>query len=220
MGVWYLLTLFSYRLVLPEVKKIRGVLILGILLTLFTCLGSFDGDFAIKKTLGFFVYFIAGNKVAEMPRCKIPRWLARTGLTIILLLLISISFKMDWYSTALTVLSRGANIENFTHWYIAPIAYTVALIGTAIVMLLVMNSLPNRCTWLEKQGTDTMPMYLSHLILFMVAGYLVNKNNWMITVGVSITSIILSLWLFSREWYRNIFHRVLNCIENWIIKED
>lgn len=221
MGAWYLLTLFSFRIVLPETSRIRGVLILGVSLTVFACIMKDVGnEFALQKSLGFFVYFMAGYKIAELPRRKIRKVVARIALAILLLILIIISWKTDWYSLTLSVLSRGASVDVFTNWYFGPLVYFTTFVLTSAVMLLVMNAIPERCAWLEKQGTDTMPMYLSHLILFMAVGYLLNKNNWIITVGVSVAFIIVSLFLFSTNWYRKLFNGVLGGIKKLTFRED
>lgn len=221
MGAWYLLTLFSLRIVLPETRKIRGVLILGVLLTTFACLMKGIGsEFALQKSLGFFVYFMAGYEMAKLPRKIIKKAVARSMLAILLLILIFISWRIDWYSFALSVLSRGASVDEFTHWYMAPVTFFISFIITSVVMILVLNAIPERCGWLEKQGTDTMPMYLSHLILFMAVGYLLNKDNWIITVGVSGAFIIISLFLFSTNWYRKLFNRVMGGIKELIFRED
>ena len=220
MGAWYLLTLFSYRLVLPEVKRIRGILIVGALISIFACLGSFDGDFAIKKTLGFFVYFVAGYKFSDLPRKLIPSWLARGGVAITAVLFFAISYKTDWYADVLSVLSRGADIDSFSHWYLAPLYYAGALISAIAVIFLVLHAVPEKCAWLEKQGTDTMPMYLSHLILFMAVGYLVNKNNWILTVVVSVLGILASLAIFSSGWYRKVFNRLIGGVKKALLRED
>lgn len=177
-------------------------------------------EFALQKSLGFFVYFMAGYKIAELPRRKIRKVVARIALAILLLILIIISWKTDWYSLTLSVLSRGASVDVFTNWYFGPLVYFTTFVLTSVVMLLVMNAIPERCAWLEKQGTDTMPMYLSHLILFMAVGYLLNKNNWIITVGVSAAFIIVSLFLFSTNWYRKLFNGVMGGIKKLTFRED
>ena len=213
--------MFSFRIVLPETSRIRGVLILGVSLTVFACIMKDVGhEFALQKSLGFFVYFMAGYKIAELPRRKIRKVVARIALAILLLILIIISWKTDWYSLTLSVLSRGASVDVFTNWYLGPLVYFTTFVLTSVVMLLVLNAIPERCAWLERQGTDTMPMYLSHLILFMAVGYLLNKNNWIITVGVSVAFIIVSLFLFSTNWYRKLFNGVLGGIKKLTFRED
>lgn len=220
MGAWYLLTLFSFRIVLPETKKIRGILAFGVLLTVFTCLTKgISSEFALKKSLGFFVYFMAGYGMADLPKKLFNKSLARIALVIILFIIVIISWKTDWYSLALSVLSRGANVDSFAKWYQAPIAYFITFILTSLVMMLVMNAIPEKSTWLEKQGTDTMPMYLSHLILFMAVGYLLNKNNWVFTVVVSLAFILISVFLFSTNWYRRLFNETMGGIKSLLFRE-
>lgn len=214
-----MLTLFSFRIVLPEVKRIRGVIVLGILLSVFACLmRGIGSEFALKKSFGFFVYFIAGYRMAELPKGKIGKAAARIALMLILFILIAISWKSDWYSMALSVLSRGANVDSFSHWYIAPATYLLVFISTSIVMILVMNAIPEQFRWLEKHGMDTMPMYLSHLILFMVVGYLVVKNNWIKTVSVSVLCIAISLVLFTADWYKRLFNGAIVGIKGLVFK--
>lgn len=220
LGAWYLLTLFIYRLILPEVRKVRGVLVMGVLITIITCLMTGLGnEFALKKTLGFFVYFIAGYFIG-IPNKKMPLAISRIILVLLIVVIIFISWNTDWYDIALLVLTRNANANDFSSWYIAVVAYSIAFIGTTAVCYLVISAIPEKCVWLEKQGQDTMPMYLSHLILFMAIGYLVNKNNWVVTVCISILGICISIIVFSQKWYRSIFKRVIDRINKVFFKVD
>lgn len=220
MGAWYLLTIFSYRIILPEIRNVRGIIVIGVFLTVFTCLmKGIGGEFALKKTFGFFVFFIAGYKMDTIPKDKINKSIARILLLVIIVLFIVISYKVQWYSIALSVLSRGANSDSFSSWYIAPIVYLGVFLSASIVMFLVINAIPEQCRWLEKHGKDTLPMYLSHLILFMAGSYFINKNNWGMTVAASIIFIILSLVLFSSDLYRKIFNTVMGKIKNLIFYE-
>ncbi len=219
MGVWYLLTLFNYRLVLPEISRVRGILLIGVFLTVFTSLCSFGGEFAIKKALGFFVYFMAGFKMDKLPWNTVPKVVARVCLLGICSVFLFLSWKTNWYRTMLAVLTRSATVETFVQWYIAPMVYFGVFLITLVVMLLVINALPEKVAWLEKQGADTMPMYLSHLVLFMAVGYLVSKDNWVLTVGMSVSFTLISLWVFSREWYRKVFNQVLKSVDNLFFRQ-
>ena len=217
MGAWYLLALFSYRLVLPELSKIKGIMFVAVLLTVFTCvLTGIGSEFALKKFFGFLVYFMSGYFAPSLER-KMPKKVARIALVVICVIVV-LSTRVIDYSIALSVLSRSATIEAFSSWYYAPIIYFGVFVATSLVCILVMNAIPDKCGWLEKQGTDTMPMYISHLILFMAIGYLVDKGNRWIAIGISIGAMIISLWLFSRVWYRTIFNKVLY-FSRRIIKE-
>lgn len=220
MGVWYLLTLFSYRLILPEIRKVRGILVLAFSLTTFTCLFTEIGnEFALKKTLGFFIYFIAGYMFKEIPKNRLNKIASRLILTVILLMFILISWMTDWYAVALAVLTRGIDANGFDQWYIAPMIYLITFIVTSIICLLVMNALPDKNAFLEKQGKDTMPMYLSHLLLFFAVSFLVPKNNWIIIIIISIISIVFSLIAFYSNGYRNFFNKILYRIKKIVLIE-
>lgn len=220
LGAWYLLTLFSYRLVLPEIKRIRGILVFGVLFSVFACLmNGFGNAFAIQKTMGFFVFFMLGYKMAELPNKKINKVVARCLLFVVFAVILFVTWKTEWYSVALSVLSRNADTNSFSHWYYAPIAYLIVFLISSLMMILIINSLPNQCKWLEKQGTDTMPMYLSHLIVFMAVGYMLNKSNWIVTVGLCFAFMVISLVVFSSKWYRNLFNNCFDGIKKAIMQE-
>ena len=151
---------------------------------------------------------------------KIGKGAARILLAIILIAMIGISWKTDWYSLALSALSRGADITSFSRWYIGPAVYLSALAASVAVIFLVMNAIPDECRWMEKQGSDTMPLYLSHLILFMAVGFLIKKNNWAVTVTVSAAFAIFSVVLFSMEWYRSVFNKTIGKMKKIIMREE
>lgn len=220
MGAWYLLTLFSYRMILPEVRRIRGILPLGIIFTIFSCFTGAGNEFALRKSLGFFIYFMAGYSIGELPRKKINKNVARTLLIGILIILMVVSWRTGWYSTAFSVLCRDVDTDTFSRWYMAPISYLLAFVTTSIVMILIMNAIPDRSNWFEKQGIDTLPIYLSHLILFMAIRTVLNNFTWTITVGISLLGIVLSITLFSATWYRNVVNIVIERIIKFIFREE
>ena len=221
MGAWYLLTLFCYRICLPEISKIRGVIIVGAVLSIFTCVFTGIGkEFALQKSLGFFVFFMAGYLISEIPRKIISRKFALLSLVVIWFSLIYISSKIDCYSIALSVLTRKATIDDFSCWYFAPIAYAAAFGLSVLTCMLILCAIPEKNKYLEKQGANTMPMYLSHLILFMGVAYLIPKNNWAVTVIISTACIIVSVILFSSKLYRKAFGSVLGIIKVGVIKNE
>ena len=218
-GAWYLLTLFSYRLILPEVCKLKGIGIIAIILTIITCFFTgMGGEFAIKKTLGFFIYFIAGYFSQEIPKNRIKKLICVIALLLIVAGFIIISWRTDCYDTIIAVLTHSANSIYFLHWYIAPLLYLAAFVISSFVCILIMNVLPSKCSVLENQGQDTMPMYISHLFVFLAVSYLVPKDNWILIVIISFVCIFVSLVLFSRNWYRKLFNNILNWISKILIK--
>lgn len=224
MGIWYLLSLFSLRMILPEISKVKHIMLLSVGLTMFMCL--FDGmnnAFAIQKTLGFLVFFLAGYFVSKdrfLIICNIvPKKIAVLGLGIELVIVI-FGAKFTDYNLWLSVLSRTATAQSFSEWYFAPISYAFVFVISCVTCFLVLNSIPEKNSFLENQGKDTMPMYISHLIVFMVIGFCVNKGNWMIAASISFIAMIMCLLLFSTALYRNLFNSVLKFINSFIFKKE
>ncbi len=218
LGAWYLLSLFGYRLVLPEVRQIKGIVPIGIFLTIFTCvITGVASEFALRKSFGFFVYFMVGYFISEKEfscvQNKLPKKLARVALVIEAMIIVLITWRFDCYTTALAILSRKSDITNFSEWYFAPILYFVAFILTSVTCFLVLNALSGNNTFFEKQGEDTLPMYLSHLVLFMAVGYLVDKSNIVFAIAISLICMVVSIWVFSRPWYRKAFNAFFNLIK-------
>ncbi len=222
MGGWYLLSLLGFRLLLPELSKVRGILLLSILVSVFSSVLSIGKEFALQKSLGFFVYFILGYTLSESGRVntivgRIPRWLARTLLILELAGFIIIVKLFDCYYSIFSLLTRASSITE--SWHVA-LYYFIAFVLTSATIALVMNSVPERNKYLEKQGEDTMPMYLSHLVLFMAAGYLVNKEHQLLAIAFSCLLCIASLLLFASKWYRNLFNSVLKAIKTSVFRSD
>lgn len=211
------------RLILPEVRQIKYALVWGVLLNIFACfIGGAGNIFAIQKTLGFFIYFMAGYFISSDMLHKLSSVLSKK-IAIICLLLEGVAIvyvaKFIDYKLWLSVLSRSATIYDFDKWYFCALAYFVVLIITIITCGLVINVVPTRCSFLEKQGEDTMPMYMSHLVVFLILGYVVNKSNWIIATSISLGAIIFCVLVFSTSLYRKCFDTTFKYINSLIFRK-
>ena len=151
-------------------------------------------------------------------RKKINRAVAFGVLLLIILGIMSVTSKLE-YSLCLSVLSRGANVTSFNNWYTAVVAHFVVFIFTLITGALVMVVLPERGKLFEHFGKDTMPMYLSHLIVFMACGFVVDKGNWVMAIAISTLAMVGCLVVFSTDLYEKAFNYVLSISKNVILKK-
>lgn len=209
MGAWYLLALFIWRMLLPEMLKIKYVMVYAVIISIITCCFTEIGTtMALKKVLGFMVFFLMGYYANQfgIGRLKVmPVWTARILLLIELAVFVVTTYIFHWYEVVLSIFTRVAMATDFSRWYIAVLIYAGTFVLTSITGVLVLNALPDKNKFYEYQGSDTMPMYISHLVLFMAAGYLVNKSNWQAAIFVSIICIIFSIAIFSSRFYRKLF---------------
>lgn len=79
-SLWYLLALFIWRLLLPDLKKIKGILPVSALLYVFGmfCTGI-NNNFAMQRTIGFLIFFLLGYFASRdnVERIKkIPVWIS------------------------------------------------------------------------------------------------------------------------------------------------
>lgn len=208
---------------MPNLSKVRGILWISILVNTFICLSDNIGNvIALNKSLGFFVFFLLGYYVRfehiVALRKKINRAVAFGVLLLIMLGIMSVTSKLE-YSLCLSVLSRGANVTSFNNWYTAVAAHFVVFIFTLITGVLVMAVLPERSKLFERFGKDTMPMYLSHLIVFMACGFIVDKGNWVMAIAISFLAMVGCLVVFSTDLYEKAFNYVLSISKRVALKK-
>lgn len=220
MGAWYLLALFGFRLLLPELTKVRGVVLLSIVLSVLCPFLIIGKEFALQKSLGFFAYFIIGYTLCNNGGVKsfallIPKWIARILLLLELAAFIVCVHLYDCYQIIFSVFTRSLEASDSKYFIFF---YITAFAITTLTGLLVMNAISGKNRFLEKQGMDTMPMYLSHLLLFMAAGYLVNKKNVTLAISISCCLCLCSLIIFATKWYRKVFNSSLQFIKKCIFR--
>lgn len=223
MGAWYLVSLFTFRMLMPNLIKVKGILMISILVNVLICLSTNIGkEFGLNKSLGFFVFFLLGYlSTAEgivSIKKRIARKVAIITLLVLLIVTVIVSKKLD-YSLCLSILTRSANISNFNSRIVAIVSYFITFILTLIVSILVIIVIPEKSRLLEHFGRDTMPMYLSHLIVFMACGFLIDKGNWSIAVIVLTIMMFGSLALFSSNFYEKNFNKILGTITKFMIKQ-
>lgn len=208
---------------MPNLSKVRGILWISILVNIFICLSDNIGNvIALNQTLGFFVFFLFGyyvhfDHIVALKK-RINRGLAFVALLLIMLGTMSATSKFE-YGLCLSVLSRGANVTSFDNWYTAVAVYFVVFILTVITGMLVMVVLPEKSRLFEHFGKDTMPMYLSHSIVFLACAFIVDKGNWVMAIAVSALSMVGCLVVFSTNLYEKAFNYVLSISKNVILKK-
>ncbi len=223
MGGWYLLSLFCFRASLPYLLKVKHLLVISLLLSVFACvLSGLGKEFALRKSFGFFVYFLAGYYMSSKGISLLANRLSK-GIAVFLLIMESAFIVValhyfDIYQITLSLFTRALDITHFSHWYYAPILYLIALVVTSVTAFLVINAIPHSNSILEHLGKDTLPMYLSHLVLFMAMAALCGKSNRLLAILCAGLGIVLSLVVFSCQWYRKLFHGAVNFITALIMQ--
>ena len=210
---WYLLSLFIWRLLLPDLVRIKGILWIAFVLNLGTCLfADLGSSFDLRRTLGFLFYFLLGyyasDEVINRIQKHISCWLARFGLGIELVVFILVLHYYPIYPRALYVFVRKVSVDEFSHWYYAISYYAIAFFVTIVTGLLFVCAIKSKNNHIEKIGADTMPLYLSHAIIYHIVGDCLRRVDILPGIAEMILICVIGLlciFLFSTKYYRNLF---------------
>ena len=206
-GLWYLLALFIWRITLKDIVKIKGVFWISIALNVCTCFFSGIGkEMSMQRVLGFGVFFLTGYylKIKGWPIKRLPTLMA---LFIFVAEIIGFSFiPKEIYQNILDILTHRILMADYAHWYIAPLIYIAAIIIAVINSWLFISIIPKHNNILIHIGTDTLPIYISHLATYIVVTRLPGPE--IIHVTAAIIAIPISLFMFTAKWYTHIF----NCV--------
>lgn len=224
---WYLLALFIWRLLLPDLVRIKGVLWIALMLNIGTCIFTgFGYSFDLRRILGFLFYFLLGYYTSEERlnriRQLLSRKLALLGLGIELIAFILLTNYYPIYPRVLSVFARKVDINGFSHWYYAIGYYAIAFGVTMITGFIFLCAITNKNSYVEKIGEDTMPLYLSHAIVYHMAGYVVDRN---ILPGVAeivlvCMTALICVFLFSSTYYRKLFWNSIHGLVRVVRKQE
>ena len=207
-GLWYLLALFIWRMLAKDLAHIRFIIPAAIILNVFTyCFSGLGKELAIQRVVGFLVYFIIGLLI-RLKEKRIPSISKNLALILLVLEVVGIFSLIsqfgDKYQLILNILCHRVGVSSFSKWYTAPVIYAAALILACLNSVLFVNVTPDRSGILERVGCDTLSVYISHLVLYIVITRLTIPDIF--TCIISLTAIIVSLILFTCTRYRYLFN--------------
>lgn len=213
-AIWYIVSLFFWRVFLKDLVKIRFVLLLSFLISpLIMFLNDAEMVLAINKTVGFLFFFLLGYYTTQEHITKIRKIPPYLGFLLLLALL-----GGTWLLMGKGILPYGvkgvlmhtSNMAVFPHAWQGFAAYYGTLLLSCLCGILVIAAAPGKKTFLATVGSDTLPLYLSHTYFLILCGILFNNVDfshavqYVIVLSLSIILIIL----FSTNIYRRGFHAV------------
>ncbi len=165
--LWFLVSLFSWRLLLPLVARLpwAGALLLVIALTA----GIFDQieyDFSLSRILVFFPFFYAGFWWGRRREGRISQWAALPAVRLGARVLTPISVAAAWF-LAPTFDTRWLYGSNPYRWLEVSlwegVAVRLAVLASAAVMVTVFLAwVPRHRTSFTVMGGRTMTIFLIH----------------------------------------------------------
>lgn len=220
-AIWFLITIFYYKIIYNGVYKIKGLFILSII---FAIVGGFDESLGVvaslSRTVCFFPFFIAGNKFKEKYLLEVNKYKTVSMLLILIMLVLISYILMIIFNIPITCFTFASSykIQNLMSLYIGAIIRIVIMSISFGCGYLILNVVPNKKTWLTSIGENTITVYLLHIFIYNT---LLKSNNFLRepTIINLLICLILStfiVFIFSRKVFKKSYNTLINHISKLI----
>lgn len=218
-ALWYLLALFTWRMLAPDLIRVRWIMpVSAALFVVGQAFEGIDNAFAMQRTIGFFAFFLMGYKadgelleyIGRLQRGACAALLACVFFGLFALF----SFTGVSYGGLFAVLSHAAHLSAFSNMFVGIVSYCFAFVAAVVLSSCVMRLVPSSELFLlTRMGSNTMPVYLTHgLVVYIVIDY------WVISVGAPaamdciflLSAATLTYLLLSSRKYTSLFNRALS----------
>ena len=221
--LWYLLSLFSWKLMLPVVRTFRFPLTLSLVCALLVGLTTADCFLSISRTVAFFPFFLGGyylnanqlEKLRRVPKIVSVLCLAFCLGLAVLLVKNDVSLQIYHMNAPYSALSLRLRTGLLLRALVLAMGFIVSLSLFALVSA--------KKTLLSGLGARTITVYLSHGILIKLIPLLgirisLERQSFaLLGAGVFTASICL---LFGNRYAAKGFHAVMDWIGRLILKQD
>ena len=229
-GTWYLISLYIWRTLMPELVKVKKLMVFAVLAFFVTpFFWGMDNTLGLQRTIGFFCFFLAGYYCSEKDVLKIIK-IPKTVCIVIFVIEITVLYVcfdvvgishlpvFSIFVHGLTISEDLWKIPFVVGGYV--VAFALAIFNSLLFLNLFYRENEAKSTRaLAKIGEDTMPLYLTHLALIKIfAAFmrpLPDVAYWILSIPVGATFVIG----LSSEKYRKVFDQVMKRIKSIILTE-
>ena len=238
-ALWYLLALFFYRFLLRDLIKIRWNLVLAALLSVFSfLLIGLSHDFAMNRAIPYLFYFLLGYHIKASQIVSLRAKLLRKKMGVAAALLLMglccavfaaiyhlLSVELLPFSDFLGLIGHSKSCVDVGIGRSGGFLFTIALsIATFITSAALLLLTPQKYCFLSNIGSDTLPLYLSHMLIQLLY-YQVQRRyfffeSWTVNYLLSFLPVALCVAAFSSKGYRKLFHKCLGWFQKIIRKAE
>lgn len=222
-GMWFLLAVFIWRILLKDLIKIRFILPLSFVIGI---LSGFSEEFAsyltLSRALTYLPFFLLGfyAKKEHIQKMKdFPKWMAYMMLFLFGVIAYLISeFKLF---NAETLYFRKAYSFAKQEVSVSVMGRIFIYFASIIILICLFNIFENRYTWYTKIGKNSLTVYIIHL-------FVVNnlkridisfaKSNWYALYAIVISFIIA--FILSRDVIKYLYEWCMNVVYHSIFKKN
>ena len=224
-GLWYLLSLFFWRTILPVANKVKYAFWISVLLALFV--GTLDvnlGVLSISRTICFFPVFLLGFYFRDIKeKVSINKYLA--GGALIILLTAStfvlkpftaniLGLKLSYYDMHL------GNLEGIV------LRLMVMFVGMVSVVLL-FNVMTSKETFLTRIGRNSLPVYVLQFYFIFSLPAIINYlgmnfifHSYLLTTLYVILATVLVTFILSQDKVNEYVNNLIRTVTRILMKDE
>ncbi|WP_414688581.1 acyltransferase family protein [Mucilaginibacter sp.] len=208
--LWYLLSLFSWRVVIPIIKNMKFSLIffffLSLIFGIFLILGQL---LSLSRTVTLFPFFILGYKCSRsnINVLRNHKLLIIPGL---IMLFISIILTYEFRPENLTMLFWNTPYK-YTGFFTkgALIARAILFITAILISIVFILITPSRRTLITNAGSRSLQIYILHAFFLeiFVRYFPVWNESIMTNFSIVLTSFLI-IFILSRPFVKTIYDKI------------
>ena len=194
--LWFMLSLFCWRLLIDKIIKIKGILaisyILAVLAGYITVIGAFG---AIGRTITYLPFFILGytfNKEKFMKFADNKMVKLSSGILLAIILVV-LYFNCDYIDFDVLIMKYSYEKSNLLHW--GWLHRSLIYVFSTFLIYLIAVVIPRNKHWFTYLGQRTMSIYLLHGIIYKFLQYQTNLYDTINTVIEMFLILLLAIAL-------------------------
>jgi fucose 4-O-acetylase-like acetyltransferase len=193
--LWFMLSLFCWRLIIDKIIKIKGIVpisyILAILVGYVAVIGAVG---ALGRTITYLPFFILGYTFNKEKFVKFANGKAVkiSSFIILAFLLIFLYFGCDYVNFNVLIMKYSYEKSNLLQW--GWVYRTLIYIVSTFLIYLIAVIIPRDKHWYTYLGQRTMSIYFLHGIIYKVIQYQTNLYD---TVNTNIEMFLILLLAIS-----------------------
>ena len=225
-SLWFLLSLFFWRMLVVPVSKIRYSIVFTLVIAVLIGFSTADQVLSISKTTTFFPYFLAGYFMSFENIDKL-RNIKSVVPVIGLLSVFAVVFIMG--KNNLPVMNAFAmaapySSDLYDSCIQGLLLRVVSILIGFVAILCLLAIVPSRRTFFTDLGRNTITVYLGHSFClklikrFIILSVPIILNNEMIVMFISLFLTAIICVMFGNQRVSNIYNKLIDKISKAVLR--